>query len=47
MFLIEEVIGFFEMMDGCVKIFYFKIYGGFLGRCDFFSYMEVMEMENI
>lgn len=27
---IEEVIGFFEMFDGWVKMFYFKVYVGLL-----------------
>lgn len=26
-----DYIGFLEMMDGCVKILYLKVYGGILG----------------
>lgn len=35
LFVIEvlDYIGFLEMMDGCVKIFYLKVYGGILGCC--------------
>lgn len=36
--VIDDVIGFLEMMDGCVKIFYLNIYGGFLVCCDVDSY---------
>lgn len=38
-----EVIGFFEMMDGCVKILYFKVYGGLLVLCDNDDYVVVMD----
>lgn len=41
---VVDVIEFFEMMDGWVKMFYFKIYGGFLVNCNDVGYMSVMEV---
>lgn len=29
-FVIDDIIGFLEMLDGCVKMLYLNIYGGFL-----------------
>lgn len=41
LFVIEVVdyMGFLEMFDGCVKMFYLKVYGGIFVCCDLFEYM--------
>lgn len=40
---VVDVMGFFEMMDGCVKILYLKVYGGFLVLWFNLEYVVVME----
>lgn len=49
LFVIEVVdyMGFLEMFDGCVKMFYLKVYGGIFVCCDLFEYMQVFEQYGI